>query len=129
MSTTVDQMITSAEVALSRSSEEDWRVSVHQAYYAFFHHTMQLATQHLSATIEGPSQHKQLYQFMQSQKNGKFRSLGKTLRAAALLRVRADYDLDTDLGQKEARNHLKICQESLKVVEEFLVQFSEQPQS
>lgn len=128
MSTTVDQMITSAEVALSRPSEEDWRVSVHQAYYAFFHHTMQLATHHLNATIEGPSQHRQLYQFMQDQKDGKFRSLGKTLRAAALLRVQADYDLDTDLGQQEARNHLKLCQGNLKVVEEFLARFSEQPQ-
>ena len=71
------------------------------------------------------SQHEQLYRFMRHHRNGGFREIGLALKAAAALRVRADYHLDEDLPFAEADGHLASCRHHLEKVEQYIQRFSE----
>lgn len=128
MSITAEQLLASAGEALARAAEVDRRVSVHQAYYALFHRSLELANDVLQANIAGGSQHSQLSNWMKRRKDQRFAVIGKNLERALSLRVRSDYDLDADIDQADVEEHFKRCQKGLEQVEQLLVRFSEQPQ-
>lgn len=128
MSITVEQLLAAAQVASTEPVEAVRRASVHQAYYALFHHTLCLANGYLSANISGGSQHKQLWHFMKGRRDQRFAIIGKNLERALTMRVRADYELDANLGYEEVLEHFQRCKEGLEQVDSFLTRFYEQPQ-
>lgn len=128
MSITAEQLLASAGEALARATEVDRRAGVHQAYYALFHRSLELANDVLQANITGGSQHSQLSNWMQRRKDQRFAVIGKNLGRALSLRVRSDYELDVEVDQEDAEEHLRRCQKTMEQVEFLLARFSEQPQ-
>ena len=112
MSVCTDELLAlSYGLSQEGQGEVELRASIGRGYYALYHES-QLTAERLSLPA-GSSRmgvHESLIERFQSQ-GKRLGYIARQIRGCKLGRVRADYHLDEDISQKEAKAHIMKCQQ------------------
>lgn len=101
MSVTPNELLEAAKAIGRGDSEVDWRNAASRAYYAAWHRCLPIGRSvGLSA---GRGVHRQLIETLEQDRNMTLKSLGYMLRQCRKLRVKADYEIETDFSPEDAR--------------------------
>ena len=101
MSVTPNELLEAAKALGRGDSEVDWRNAASRAYYAAWHRCLPIGRSVGLSAERGV--HRQLIETLEQDRNMTLRSLGYILRQCRKLRVKADYEIETDFSPEDAQ--------------------------
>ena len=118
MSVTPNELLEAAKALGRGDSEVDWRNAASRAYYAAWHRCLPIGRSVGLSAERGV--HRQLIETLEQDRNMTLRSLGYILRQCRKLRVKADYEIETDFSPEDAQVALTQSEKILIRAEAYL---------
>ncbi|MDQ6950906.1 MAG: hypothetical protein Q9M26_04510 [Mariprofundales bacterium] len=107
----VDDLLEVAKALAKNSDEANLRSSVSRAYYAAFHEASQYAhKKHGYTRPRNQSAHSSLARHLIDCKKDEVRQAGISLQNLHIARKLADYDLNDDLNENDAKLHVMMAE-------------------
>ena len=103
MSVTPNELLEAAKAIGGGDAEVDRRNAVSRAYYAAWHRCQPIGQSVGLSAPPGGGVHQQLIDTLEQDRNMTLRSLGYMLRQCRRLRIKADYEIESDFSPEDAR--------------------------
>ncbi len=124
MSVEPQLLLESAQALAETDSELDWRGAANRAYYAAYHRCLPLGNLH-GFEDDGKSAHRRLIDTLTGTRDRNLMSIGYMLEQCRALRVKADYGIELDLSQEDARTVVSQCK---RIFEKAELATAEEPE-